>query len=74
MNCDCITRIDEKLKEAGCNYQLAPSLVFDDKMQVDVRLSINTTWIGEPPRGKKTKRPPGVLCTLCPFCGKKAEK
>lgn len=72
MNCDCIERINKKLKDAGHNYQVAPSLVFDEKMQLDSLLSVATTWVGEPPRGKKHKFPPVMLCTYCPFCRKKA--
>lgn len=71
MNCNCIERINAKLKEAGHNYQLAPSLVFDDKMRLDMLLSVRTAWTGEPPRGKKHKEPPTMICTYCPFCRKK---
>lgn len=55
MNCNCIERINAKLKDAGHNYQLAPSLVFDDKMQLETLLSVSTAWVGEPPRGKETQ-------------------
>jgi hypothetical protein len=73
MNCDCIQRVDDKLKEAGLNYQLAPSMVFDDKMQLEVLFSVPTRWIGEPPKGHKRKSPPTMICTYCPFCGKEAK-
>lgn len=68
MNCDCVERVDAKLKDAGHNYKLAPSLVFDEKMQAEVLLAVETTWTDPPKRGKK--RPPSMICTYCPFCGK----
>lgn len=71
MNCDCVERVNTKLKEAGHSYQLAPSLVFDDKMQLETLLSVSTRWVGDPPRGKKHRPPPAMICTYCPFCRKK---
>jgi len=74
MNCDCVEQINKRLKEAGHNYQLAPSLVFDEKMELDLLLSVATSWVGEPPRGKKHRPPPTMICTYCPFCRKKTAK
>lgn len=71
MNCDCVERVNAKLKEAGHNYQLAPSLVFDDKMRLETLLSVSTRWDGEPPKGKKHRSPPAMICTYCPFCRRK---
>lgn len=67
MNCDCIAKVDAKLKEAGMEYRLAVSLVFDDKMNVSNRLALPTVWNDVRKRSKKP--PPTMLCTLCPFCG-----
>lgn len=68
MNCDCVEKVNTKLKEAGHPYQLAPSLIFDEKMQMESLLTVDTRWVGEPPKGKKHKRPPSMICTYCPFC------
>lgn len=71
MNCDCIERVNAKLKQAGHGYQLATSFVFDEKMRMDTLLSVSTRWVGEPPKGHKRKSPPAMICTYCPFCRKK---
>lgn len=68
MNCDCIERVNAKLKEAGHNYQLAPSIVFDENMQAETLLVVETKWIEQPKRSRK--KPPSMICTYCPFCGK----
>ena len=72
MNCDCVEKVNTKLKEAGHPYQLAPSLIFDEKMQMESLLTVDTRWVGEPPKGKKHKRPPSMICTYCPFCRRRA--
>lgn len=71
MNCDCVTRINEQLAEE--NMALNTSVLFDDKMQISVSLGIGTHWIdsSKKPRGKKLTT---VMVSLCPFCGKSAEK
>lgn len=71
MTCNCIERVNAKLKDAGRGYELAPLLTFDEKMRMKVRLSVPTRWTGEPPRGKKKQQPPTMICTYCPFCGQK---
>jgi len=67
MNCDCIEKVNQRLADAGHNYRLATTLLFDDKMNISVRLSLPTTWTGDDK--PKRKKPPFMLCTLCPFCG-----
>jgi hypothetical protein len=74
MNYNCVEQINARLREAGHDYQIAPSLVFDDRMNPDSLLSVYTSWIGEPPRGKKHKPPPAMICTYCPFCRRKTAK
>lgn len=72
MNCDCITKVDTKLKEAGYEYRIAASIVFGKKMEADTMLAIETYWIESVSR--RRKKPPPILCTFCPFCGTKAVK
>lgn len=71
MNCDCIERVNAKLKEAGHAYQLAPSLILDRGMKMETLLSLRTSWVGQPPKGKKHRSPPAMICTYCPFCRRK---
>jgi hypothetical protein len=68
MNCDCISRVNDKLKDAGHQYAVDAALVFDRKMNASDNLQIPTHWTD----GKRhTKKPPALLCTFCPFCGTK---
>lgn len=70
MNCDCITRIDEKLKEH--NLKLAGyAFVMPTFKPV---FTISTEWIdaSKAPRGKK-RNPTYMFVSHCPFCGKPAE-
>lgn len=67
MNCDCVDKVNQRLAEAGHDYKLAVSFVFDDKMNVTTRLALPTAWNDTTKR--KRKPPPTMLCTLCPFCG-----
>lgn len=71
MNCNCIEKLNEKLKEfnlrlSGYAYVM-PSFkpVF----------TINTQWIDKDkaPKGKK-KNPTFMFASHCPFCGKLAQK
>lgn len=71
MNCECVEKVNKKLADAGHKYKLSMSLVFDSKMDVECRLAIETCWVDQTKRGKK---PPSMLCTFCPFCGKRAAK
>jgi hypothetical protein len=67
MKCNCIEKVNKKLVEAGCQYKVATTIVFDDKMQGRVGLEVPTYWIDVRKRGRK--KPPSILCTFCPFCG-----
>lgn len=53
MNCDCVEKVNTKLRDAGHPYQLAPSLIFDEKMQMESLLTVDTRWVGEPPKRKE---------------------
>lgn len=70
MNCDCIEKVNKKLADAGFEYKLDAAIVFDDKMQGTTRLQVPTYW--SDPLKRSKKKPPSMLCTFCPFCGKKA--
>jgi hypothetical protein len=70
MNCDCIAGIDEKL--ADQNFALDTSFLLGENLSLSaVTLSVGTHWKDESKkiRGKK---PPTIVVTFCPFCGKKA--
>lgn len=72
MNCDCIDKVNKKLADAGHEYKVSSALVFDDKMRSEQRLEVTTYWSDLLKRSRK--KPPSILCTFCPFCGKKASK
>lgn len=70
MNCNCIQRIDEKLAEQ--NFALDVSFLLGDNLSLtSTTLSVGTHWkdASKKIRGKK---PPTIVVTFCPFCGKKA--
>ena len=67
MNCDCIKKMDERLKEKNlrlCGY----ALTFPDFKAVP---TMNTEWIDpdKAPKGQKNK-PTKIFASYCPFCGK----
>lgn len=70
MNCDCIARVDERLRHPF-GTRLATTIVFDKKMNADVTLAIETVRT-EDSRAPKRKKPQPVLVTFCPFCGTRA--
>lgn len=70
MNCDCITKVDEKLRHAF-GTRLDTTLTFNKKMDAEETLSINTVRLPES-RAPRRKKPQPVLVTFCPFCGVKA--
>lgn len=72
MNCDCINKVDEKLRHAF-GTRLATTITFDKKMNAGVTLSIETVRL-EDSRAPKRKKPQPILVTFCPFCGTKAQK
>jgi hypothetical protein len=67
VKCDCIERVDEKLKHAF-GTRLATTIVFNKKMDADVTLSIETVRL-EDSRAPRRKKPQPILVTFCPFCG-----
>jgi len=70
MNCDCIQRIDEKLAEQ--NFALDTSFLLGKNLSLTaVTLSISTHW-KDPDKKVRGKKPPTIVVTFCPFCGKKA--
>lgn len=71
MNCDCITKIDEKLKEH--NLKLTGyALTMPDFEAV---ITIETEWIDrdKAPNGRK-RNPTKIFVSHCPFCGKPIKK
>jgi hypothetical protein len=70
MNCDCIARIDEKLAEQ--NFALDTSFLLGENLSLNaVILSIGTHW-KDSSKKVRGKKPPTIIVTFCPFCGKKA--
>ena len=70
MNCDCIEKMDERLKEKNlrlCGY----AFTFPDFKAVP---TMNTEWIdpSKAPKGQKNK-PTNIFASYCPFCGKAIE-
>lgn len=66
MNCDCLTKIDERLKEKNLHLT-GCALAGPDWKTI---FYINTDWIdtNAAPKGKK-KSPPKMFVSHCPFCG-----
>ena len=70
MNCDCIERIDEKLAQQ--NFELDVSfLLGKDLSMSSTVLSVGTHW-KDSAKKIRGKKPPTIVVTFCPFCGKKA--
>ena len=67
MNCECIEKIDERLREKNLRLTGYAFTVPDFKV-VPV---VNTEWIdpAKAPKGMKNK-PTKMFATHCPFCGK----
>lgn len=64
--CDCMTRVNEHLKER--NTKLSVSFCLSsDRSAMDAMLMIQTEKINKAYRGK----PQAVIPTFCPFCGVK---
>lgn len=64
--CDCMTRVNEKLKER--NTRLAVSFCLSsDLSDADAMLMIQTEKVDKGVRGKVMT----VIPTFCPFCGTK---
>jgi hypothetical protein len=70
MNCDCITRIDEQL--APQNFALDVSFLLGDNLSLmSTALCVGTHW-KDSSKKVRGKKPPTIVVTFCPFCGKKA--
>lgn len=73
MNCNCVAMMDNKLAAKGEGYRVATAFVFGPGMAGgDEQLQIETYYPGPARRGRK--KPPGIICNFCPFCGTKAAK
>jgi len=72
MNCDCIAKVNEKLKHAF-GTRLSTTILFDKKMNTEDTLTIATVRLDDS-RAPKRQKPQPVLVTFCPFCGTKAAK
>lgn len=68
MNCDCITKVNEKLKDLGVRI----------KQQLMVNLKTGTTRLDGPfvtmEKAGSKKPLPSMSCVYCPFCGKKRQE
>lgn len=71
MNCTCIAKINEKLKDQ--NLKLADSNFALRMPEFETVFLIKTEWIdvNKAPKGKK-KKAPSIFAAHCPYCGKKA--
>lgn len=71
MNCDCIKRIDDQL--AAQNFALDVSFLLGKDLSLSsTTLSVGTHW-KDSSKKVRGKKPPTIVVTFCPFCGKKAE-
>jgi len=66
--CKCVDLVNERLKEDGC--------VLLQHMQIDfssgkASMSGPCVSVERKVRTRTSKKIPTVLCTFCPFCGKK---
>jgi hypothetical protein len=70
MNCDCINKINERLKEK--NLQLTGYAFVAPDFRT--KFTITTQWIDrtKAPKGSKLN-PPKMFVSFCPFCGDHAE-
>lgn len=66
MNCKCLDRINERLKEQG--LRLADGNFTHTFPDFEVRLLIKTQPLAKARRAKAT---PSIIASYCPFCGKK---
>lgn len=67
MNCDCITRVNEKLSDN--NLALDTLFLLDSGKST---LAIGTHF-KDVDKKKRGDRPTNLLVTFCPFCGTKAD-
>ena len=67
MNCDCVTKIRESLKENFPEAELPTGFSFPD---MELQLYLSFTYL---PEGKKKRKEQTLICSYCPFCGKKTK-
>jgi hypothetical protein len=65
--CDCITRINKKLKDAGHNTRLAMSINFSTGTAVTAIQTVKED-------SSNRKKPVNIFPTFCPFCAERYEK
>jgi hypothetical protein len=72
MNCKCLTKVDEKLKEKG--FKLSGKLLMFGVDHDTLSMSLTCGWPLERLDGKRLSRsdPKTMQMSHCPFCGKKA--
>lgn len=69
MNCQCMTHIDEKLKEKNLHLT-GYAFVFATDGPMDLVPTVQTSWLDreKAPKGKKNA-PTQMFASHCPFCG-----
>lgn len=69
--CSCVKKVNKELQKEG--LQLTSSIVIDfESGKVDELCPmIQTEWADQVRRAKK---PRVMVCSYCPFCGKKLER
>lgn len=68
--CDCIERVNEKLKEANMNTVIDLPLIISGNRFGVGRCCVETRKLDE----KNRKKPVSLFATFCPFCGVKYEE
>jgi len=70
MNCDCINKIDDKLRQHNLRLTGYAHMMPD----FSIVPTLSTEWIDKDkaPLGKK-RNPPAMFASHCPFCGKPTE-
>jgi len=67
--CNCLTVIDEKLKEAGKPFRLKRIYgVNDAELDLEVSFAVATEMVDTKKNGT-TKAGPFISAAFCPFCG-----
>jgi hypothetical protein len=65
MNCDCVEKLDERLKEKNLHI-VGGSFVMSS---FEFRVTIATDWLDKK-AAKRGEKPPPMMASHCPFCGK----
>lgn len=64
--CDCIAKLDEKLKPYNGKIALAILLPAEGSDALRSRVLVQTEKLDP---GKRSKKLPAVMASYCPFCG-----